>query len=295
MRDMANQPLDIPPAWNKIELSEARGTLMVIGATDTGKSTFARYLYRRLGVEPGRQVAYLDGDPGQSTLGPPTTLTLALGTSGEVSFPPQGQTRRRFVQGISPRGHMLPMVVGAARLAQAAREAGADVLIYDTSGFVGAADGGAHLKLAKIELLQPSVVFAIQRDQELESVLTPLRHSRRPRLIDLRPSPAAQRRDVLARQAHRAAQFAHYFSPARSLVVDWERLAVFPAPHFSFNQLVALEDAEGFALAVGIVELADLHARRVTLRAPLASMDGVQALRLGDVTLDPRTFRDQPL
>jgi polynucleotide 5'-kinase involved in rRNA processing len=72
-------------------------------------------------------------------------------------------------------------------------------------------------------------------------------------------------------------------------------LAVFPAPNFSFNQLVALEDAEGFALAVGFVELADLHARRVTLRTPLASLDGVQALRLGDVTLDPKTFRDQPL
>ncbi len=295
MRDMAKQPLDVPPAWNKIELGEVRGTLMVIGATDTGKSTFARYLYGRLGMEPGRQAAYLDGDPGQSTLGPPTTMTLVLGTGGEAAFPPRGQTRRRFVQGISPRGHMLPMMVSAARLAQAAREAGADVLIYDTSGFVGAADGGAHLKLAKIELLRPSVVFAIQRDQELESVLTPLRHSRRPRLIVLRPSPAAQRRDVLARQAHRAAQFAHYFSPARSLVVDWERLAVFPAPDFAFNQLVALEDAEGFALAVGIVEQADLHAKRVTLRAPLASMDGVQALRLGDVTLDLRTFRDQPL
>ena len=295
MREMASPPLDIPPAWEKIDLGEARGTLMVIGATDTGKSTFARYLYRRLCAVPGRRVAYLDGDPGQSTLGPPTTMSLALGTSGEVTFPPQGQTRRRFVQAISPRGHMLPMVVSAARLAQAAREGGADVLIYDTSGFVGAADGGASLKLAKIELLQPSVVFAIQRDQELEPVLTPLRHSRRPRLIELRPSPAAQRRDVLARQAHRATQFAHYFSPARSLAIDWKHLAVFPAPRFAFGQLVALEDAEGFTLALGIVELADLQAKRVTLRAPLASMDGVQALRLGDVTLDPRTFRDQPL
>jgi polynucleotide 5'-hydroxyl-kinase GRC3/NOL9 len=76
---MTNQPLDIPPAWDKIDLREARGTLMVIGATDTGKSTFAQYLYRRLCADPGRRVAYLDGDPGQSRLGPPTTMTLALG------------------------------------------------------------------------------------------------------------------------------------------------------------------------------------------------------------------------
>jgi hypothetical protein len=79
IREMTNQPLDIPPAWDKIVLREAHGLLMVIGATDTGKSTFAQYLYRRLGAEPGRRVAYLDGDPGQSRLGPPTTMTLALG------------------------------------------------------------------------------------------------------------------------------------------------------------------------------------------------------------------------
>jgi polynucleotide 5'-kinase involved in rRNA processing len=291
---MANQPLDLPPTWEQIDLS-ATGTLMVIGATDTGKSTFAQYLYRRLCVEPARRVAYLDGDPGQSTLGPPTTMTLALGKRGDDAFPPAGQRWRRFIQATSPRGHMLPMLVGAARLVQAAREAGADVLIYDTSGFVGTPDGGAHLKHAKIELLRPSVVFALQRDQELEAAIAPLRHSRHVRLIELRPSPATQRRDVATRQAHRASQFARYFNGARTLTVDWERLAVFPVPRFSFHQLVALEDAEGFMLALGIVELADMKAKRVTLRAPLASLDGAQALRLGDVTLDPKTFRDQPL
>lgn len=76
---MTDHRLDIPPTWEKINLREARGTLMVIGATDTGKSTFARYLYRQLGADPGRRVAFLDGDPGQSSLGPPATMTLALG------------------------------------------------------------------------------------------------------------------------------------------------------------------------------------------------------------------------
>jgi polynucleotide 5'-kinase involved in rRNA processing len=189
---------------------------------------------------------------------------------------------------------MLPLLVGAARLAQASHAAGADVLVYDTSGWVGTADGGANLKHSKIELLQPSVVFAIQRDQELEPVLAPLRHSRFVRVMELRPSSAAQRRDVAARQAHRASQFARYFNAARSWTVDWEGLAVFPAPRFAFNQLVALEDDDRFTLALGIVELADMKAKRVVVRTPLASLDRVQALRLGDVTLDPTTFRDQP-
>ena len=292
---MTNRQLDIPPAWEKIDLHEARGALMVIGATDTGKSTFAQFLYRRLCAETGSRVAYLDGDPGQSTLGPPTTMTLALGKSGDDAFPPAGQRWRRFIQATSPRGHMLPMLVSAAQLAQVARDAGVDALVYDTSGLVSGIDGGVNLKHSKIELLQPAVVFALQRDQELEAVIAPLRRNRHTRLIELRPSSAIQRRDVPVRQAHRAAQFARYFASARTLTVDWERLAVFPAPRFAFNQLVALEDAEGFTLALGIVELAYMKAKRVTLRAPLASPEQAQALRLGDVTLDPKSFRDQSL
>ena len=40
--------IEIPPAWERITLSALGGTLLVVGAPDTGKSTFARYLYRRL-------------------------------------------------------------------------------------------------------------------------------------------------------------------------------------------------------------------------------------------------------
>jgi len=285
--------MDIPPAWKQIDLAGLRGVLMVIGAPDTGKSTFAQYLYRRLCAE-SRRVAFLDGDPGQSALGPPTTMTLAMSRDKDDSFPPRGKTWQRFVGAVSPARHMLPVLVGAARLAQAAQDAGVDAIIYDTSGLVNPAQGGHHLKLAKVDLLRPTVVFGLQRDQELEPVLAPLRNSR-VRVVELRPSQAAQLRDIPTRQAHRASRFARYFAAARQVTVNWNRLAVSPAPRFAFNQLVALQDAEGLALGLGIVTLSDAAARQVRLLTPLASLDGVTALHLGDVMLDPKTFRDQPL
>lgn len=285
--------MDIPPAWEQIDLSEMRGTLFVIGAPDVGKSTFAQYLYRRLCAQP-RRAAYLDGDPGQSTLGPPATMTLALGASGDDSFPPRGRTWRRFIGAVSPMRHMLPVVVGASRLVQAAQEVGADTIVYDTSGLVNPAQGGPALKQAKVDLLRPAAAFGIQRDQESEAVLSPLRHGR-VCVIDLHPSPAVQARDVATRQAHRASQFARYFAGARPLMVDWSRLAVMPSPRFVFSQLVALENADGFTLGLGIVVLSDAAARQAKLLTPLASLDGVRALRLGDVMLDPKTFQDQPL
>jgi polynucleotide 5'-hydroxyl-kinase GRC3/NOL9 len=286
--------VDIPPAWKQLVLTDLQGVLLVIGAPDVGKSTFARYLYRLLAAESGR-VAYLDGDPGQSTLGPPSTITLTVG-AGEAEPPiVAGRYWRRFVGAVSPSGHMLPLVVGAARLVRAARDAGVQRIIYDTSGLVNPAQGGLSLKLAKIDLLQPAAVFAIQRARELEPLLIPLRLSQRTHVIDLHPSVAVRPRYPPARQAHRAVQFANYFATARLLPVDWSRLAVFPAPHFQFSRLVALEDNDGFVLGLGIVLGSDTSARQVALSTPLESLTAVKVLRLGNLTIDPETFRDQRL
>ncbi len=241
-----------------------------------------------------RCVAYLDGDPGQSTLGPPTTMSLALGASGDIAFPPRGKTWRSFVGAVTPRGHTLPVLVGAARLAQAAQAHGADAIVYDTSGLVNPMVGGLNLKLSKIDLLRPSVVFAIQREQELEPLLTPLRLSRRVRVVDLHPSLSIQPRNTLTRRAYRASQFARYLRAACPLTVDWERLAVVPSPGFVFHRLAALEDADGFTLGLGIVQVADWRKKQVELLTA-KSLEGVDTLRLGDLTLDPQTFRDQPL
>jgi polynucleotide 5'-hydroxyl-kinase GRC3/NOL9 len=286
--------IDVPRQWEQLTLTRLHGTLLVIGAPDVGKSTFAQYLFRRLCAE-SYCVAYLDGDPGQSRLGPPTTMTVVVGVNEDKSFPPRGQCWRSFVGAVSPRGHMLPMLVSGSRLVQAAQGVGAEVIVYDTTGLVDPAQGGTALKLAKIDLLRPTAVFAIQRGQELESLLLPLRRSRRVRVVDLQPSPARQMRDRPARQDHRASQFAKYFVSARSLVVDWSRLAVLPSPRFILNRLVALEDANGFTLGLGIVKQVDGKTRQVTLETPLNSLDKVDTLRLGDLVLEPHTFRDQRL
>jgi polynucleotide 5'-hydroxyl-kinase GRC3/NOL9 len=294
--------LDIPPAWDEILSEPLGGRIMLLGAPDTGKSTLARYLYTRLAAK-GQRVACLDGDPGQASLGPPATMTLVMGTG--TDYPPPGRRWRRFVGAVSPRGHMLPMLVGAAALVEVARDAGAGAIIYDTSGLVDPAQGGSALKLAKIDLLRPGTVMAIQREDELEPVLEPLRRFRGLRLYELHPSPAIEPRDPAFRRAHRADRFAAHFAGARPVLLRWDRLAVWPrsgaaargapAPDFTYRQLVALEDGDGFVLGLGIVQGAEAQKREVTLLTPLASPDGVAALRLGDLTIDARTYQDQPM
>lgn len=284
--------LDIPASWLQLPTDRLRGIVLIIGASDTGKSCLARYLYERMRRE-GRRVAFLDGDPGQSTLGPPTTITLAIAQPTDDDFPPVGQTWRWFIGSVSPRGHMLPLVVGGARLAAVAQEANTEVVIYDTTGLVEETQGGLSLKLAKIELLRPAIVIAIQRRDELEPLLTPLRRSRRTQVIELQPSVRVEPRDPIKRQAHRSAQFARYFAAARPWSFDFTGLAVFPHANLSFHQLVALEDVRGFTLGLGILLRADLKNRQAILLSPLSSLEGIDALRLGDLTVDPKTWQDR--
>jgi len=294
MLERANKPEEIPSLWEELDLSELSGTMMIVGASDVGKSTFSRYLFKRLcKIYP--RVAYLDGDPGQSTLGPPGTMTLAMANNGDDTFPPRGRRWRKFVGSVSPVGNMLAVLTCAARLLEAAREAEAQAVIYDTTGLIEPARGGIHLKLAKIDLLRPAVLLALQREQELQTLLLPLRRRRHILVLEFSPSSAAQRRDTPVRKAHRVAQFAQYFTKGSQLRVNWTQFAVLPAPRFNLHRLVALEDADGFTIGLGIVAQIDRLYRQVTLHTPVDSLNGVDVIRLGDLLVDPVTYEDSPL
>jgi len=287
--------MDILPEWENIDPIELKGILLVVGATDVGKSTFARYLYGCLRKE-GKRVAYLDGDPGQGRLGPPTTMTLTTEKIEENDpFPQQGSVWRRFVGSSTPVGHMLPMLVGAARLIKAAQGAGMEIVIYDTTGLIDPNRGGLHLKLAKINLLRPRMLFAIQRAGELDPLVNPLRRSRGFEVVQLPVSPSVKRRDLEGRRAFRAEKFAQYFAGSQTVTLSWADLAVFPTSAFRPNLLVALEDVKGYLLGLGIVQQINEDSKEVTLLTPLSSPAAIESLQLGDIVLDPETFFDQPV
>ena len=122
--------MDIPEQWHSIELGKPEGVIMVLGAPDMGKSTFAQFLYEQV-LTKHINAAFIDGDPGQSRLGPPTTMTLSFDSG----------LWRVFVGSTSPVKHMLPMLIGAARLVDLARRKAARAIIYDTTGLIDETQG----------------------------------------------------------------------------------------------------------------------------------------------------------
>nr|BAL57214.1 AAA ATPase [uncultured Chloroflexota bacterium] len=284
--------MDLSPL-KALDLSAPGSLIMVIGAPDSGKSTLARLIYQEL-VREYACVAYLDGDPGQSILGPPTTLTLALNHPGDRSFPPNGRLWGGFLGATSPRGHMLPMLVQVWRLVQAARQHGAQIVIYDTCGLIHPKEGGVALKLAEIELLRPSMLVALQSWDELETLLQPAQ-AFVSRIVRIPPSPHIRPRSPEQRRSYRAEKFKEYFHNARSMA-----LSDLASPFFVSRsalqpfQLVSLEDDKGFVLALGIVQH-HAGAEGITLFTPLGDRKKSQCriLRAGDLALDPSTFQER--
>jgi len=286
--------IEVPSSWESLAFSGMGGVVLVVGATDTGKTTFARYLYRRLSAYH-ENLALVDGDMGQATLGPPTTMSIALGHGNDAEFPPSGPRYGVFVGDISPTGHMLPTVVGAGRLVEKAQDEGATAIVVDTTGLIAPKQGGGALKLALVDLLRPQVVVGLQRGSELEHLLVPLRCSRRTRVIDREVSGAVRRRDMNTRRAHRAERYRRTFEGARPLTFRWPGRAVIPRPSFTEHRLVALEDRDGFVLQLGIVIDGDLDNGSVTLLTPLRSLDDVDTVHVGNVAVHPKTFEDRRL
>lgn len=275
--------IDVPRVWEERLSGPLRGTILVIGAVDTGKSTLVRYLWSRLA--PHTHLALIDADIGQSVLGPPTTQTLRLAApESPAAFPPRGRLARWFVGAISPRGHMLPTVVGVARLVALARGWRAQTILVDTTGMVAPHVGGVALKWAKFDLVRPDVVIALRRDDELEPLIAPWRHSDRFRLIELPVSPRVRVRTREERIAWRQYRFRVYFRRAQECQVPLSRVALQGSGEPCPNRLVGLLNREGFLLALGIVRGQEGDTLRVF--TPLQRLDLVDTVRLGSITLD---------
>ena len=163
--------LEVLPAWENAArlFLERGGPVMVLGAADTGKSSLSRYLIYRT-FTAGLPGALVDLDLGQSHLGPPATLGLGLyppRLPGDDSLFPEGLY---FLGRTSPVGSILEVAVGCRALADQAARRGINRVVVNTSGLVHGL-GALRLKRAQVELLQPPLILALQRQQELEPLL----------------------------------------------------------------------------------------------------------------------------
>lgn len=257
-----------------------------MGATDRGKSTFCRYLVREL--RGMGSVGYLDCDTGQSSIGPPTTVGLALyHESGEES----ADVYLRFVGSTSPVGHILQHLVATARLKEKAVAGGVDYLVIDSPGWI-IEPAAQEFHIRMIDLLQPRLLVAIQSGDELEGITINFRRHPRMAIKTIPVSDRVVKRRMGLRRIYRTRQFEKYLSDLSSHSLPLAGIGVHGRMPGTFREedwkdlVIALCDSEMMVITLGIVEGLDLGAGTITFRSRPFEVNDVASVHVGSVKID---------
>lgn len=263
-------------------------TVLLIGGLDSGKSTLGRRMLAEA-LEAGRTCAFLDGDLGQKTVGPPATVSLRHVRSREDLEPdrPAAPDALAFVGSTSPQGHLLPLVTGLARLLARARAEGADLVVIDTSGLVSGIYGQL-VKFHKVEMLEPDLVVGLRRGEELDPVLGVIQRFFPTEVVSFAVHPAVRTTSVEQRAKNREQAMRRYFdAPLQRFRIKPTVFMPALPPLFDPAQLdrllVGLSDGAGGYTGAGYLEHSPGEGL-LRLISPVA--DPPKALRLGSVRLE---------
>jgi polynucleotide 5'-hydroxyl-kinase GRC3/NOL9 len=182
----------------------------LVGGVDSGKTTFAAYLVNET-LRAHRSCAVVDADIGQSSIGPPGTVSLGFPDNPVEELKSIPMAFFYFVGAISPQRHLLPCVVGVKKMVEAARSRAGripDKIVVDTTGLVQGRLGRT-LKEYKLDALEPDNVVFFQRRRELESLAR--LWERKSQVYRLEVGPQVERKTFEVRARNRAEKWRQYF------------------------------------------------------------------------------------
>ena len=197
-------------------------TVLLLGGTDTGKTTFIHQAVTSL-TAVGLTVALVDCDLGQSEIGPPGTVGAALARPGGEYRTLRSLTPSAayFVGATSPVRHLLDVCVGAVQMARVVKKQRPDLLLVDTDGFVAGPVARTY-KRRLAELLLPGVVLAFARGDELDPLLTVFAHLETPNVRRIVVSASVQRKTSATRVARRSSRFLSALAGAETVVFSFD-------------------------------------------------------------------------
>jgi polynucleotide 5'-hydroxyl-kinase GRC3/NOL9 len=289
-----------PQEWYELieTLYEGKGMAILLGATDTGKSTLAQFLIFHL-CKRGLKVALIDADIGQSFLGPPTTIGFAVFKSDPnwelVLSPPQ----IFFVGSTTPEGSFPIHLKGTKRMADKAHSSGANIIIVDTTGFI-LGEGGKELKRRKIDLLSPRFIIALQKSNEIEPLLELYQENPHYKIIRLSLSPQVKPRTMEERRSHRTNKFQEYFKHSIIQELSIEKVHIEGEvldPNGDIlpldwalkinGLLIGLKDSHDETLALGVIRNYFEEKKMLRVSAPLKDIQGVETIQLSSQKIIP--------
>jgi polynucleotide 5'-hydroxyl-kinase GRC3/NOL9 len=220
----------VPASWRTavekvLALEKKPSVVLVLGKVDVGKSGFCTFL-ANVALRARQRVAVVDGDLGQSDVGPPASIGF-------------GRVRRLikdlfevkaddvcFVGMTTPSSVMERVIDGLVMMVkQAQAKVDAGLLIVNTDGWVEGEDAVKY-KLALAERVKPDVVVGVQQQDEL----TPILSSLRIQAMTVEAPQAIKQRDREKRKVLRELSYKKYLKGAKVMTfpLSWMRIEGVP-------------------------------------------------------------------
>jgi len=279
-------------------LKEEKGIVILLGATDTGKSTLAKFFILNL-CQRGLKVALIDADVGQSTLGPPATIGFAVFKSDPdwevVLSPPE----IFFVGSTTPEGYFPLFLKGVKMMVDKATSYGTELILVDTTGFVSG-EAGKEFKKRKIDLLSPRFILALQKSDELEPILDLYKENPLYKIYRLPLSEQVKPRSMEERRMNRANKFRDYFKDSAIQELAIEEIQIegevldpngdilpFDWALRINGLLIGLKDRYDETLALGVIRNYFEEKKILRVSTPLREIERVKTIQLSSLKVIP--------
>ncbi len=273
------------------------GISLVLGGADTGKTTLVAAIAKHAtpaSNKRGQPIGIIDADIGQSHIGPPATVGWGIVDKPEVDFSQLAVGGISFVGDITPVGHLLQLTAAIVQCFQRISKL-TKLIIIDTPGFVRGPTAAA-LWWTVQRILQPELILAVQRNDELQCILGGLQ-SFGHKLEQIKCPPQIPIKSPQERRKYRQNQFNKYFRDSCLYNISLSEVAVQGSRNLSspqdalrrnnlINRLVALRDGKGVDIAIGQIKDWQCDKGVAVVRTPQIDIRQIRCFVIGDVTIE---------
>jgi len=204
----------IPSSWkeavNEILSTKEQKIILVMGGIDSGKTSLCTYLINRA-LDVKYEVALIDGDLGQSDIGPPGTVGLGFVRKPVVDLFNLQPEDIIFIGVTSPSRMTNATLDALVTLKAEALEMGTDFLIVNTDGWIEG-DDAVNYKVRLVKAVAPNVVLVIQSGNELNPIVDALKDVK---FLAINSPKNVKRRDRETRKNLRESAYRKYLRGAK--------------------------------------------------------------------------------
>lgn len=242
----------IPSSWRATIdelLARPNSTVVIVGQTDSGKSTLSQFLLNSA-LNFSTTVGLIDADIGQTDLGPPGFVAASLVRRKVVDLRSIRPIAMEFIGALSPSKAFEESIDKVKKIKESLLHYNPDYIIINTDGWLDN-EGIVHKKKL-IEKIRPDMVIALRQDQE-ENLIKEGSY----KLITLNPSPHILKRTQVMRRLSRLANIARFLKGAEAKVIEKENVLSLENHEPQIGDVAAVYEndvVKGIALYGGVVE-----------------------------------------